>query len=131
MSTFLEKGRSGDRGAMPRDIPASGVRRFLLRSVAVAPLLAAGIAGATSALAASEAELQAQINAMKADIGTTGPTILQGRVERTRSLAPYVALAALLPLLLIILRPVPRGLATALLVFSRESLTQALRLRAE
>lgn len=76
----------------------------------------------------SESSIGSAINAMKADIGTTGPTVLQGRVERTRSLAPYVALAALLPLLLIVLRPVPRGLAAALLVFGRESLAQALRL---
>jgi hypothetical protein len=75
-----------------------------------------------------ENSLASAISAMKADLGTTGPTILQGRVSRTQTLAPYVALAALLPLLLIILRPAPRGLASALLLFSRELLGHTLRL---
>lgn len=67
-----------------------------------------------------ESSIGSAIGAMKADLGTTGPTILQGSVERTRTLAPFVALAALLPLLLIALRPVPRGLAAALLLFVQE-----------
>jgi hypothetical protein len=75
-----------------------------------------------------ESSIGSAISAMKADLGTTGPTILQGSVERTRTLAPYVALAALLPLLLIALRPVPRGLASALLLFVQELFAQGLRL---
>jgi hypothetical protein len=75
-----------------------------------------------------ESSIAGAISAMKADVGTTGPTILQGSVERTRTLAPYVALAALLPLLLIILRPVPRGLASALVLSARELLGHAIRL---
>jgi hypothetical protein len=75
-----------------------------------------------------ESSISGAIGAMKADLGTTGPTMLQGLVERTRTLAPYVALVALLPLLLIIVRPVPRGLAPALLLFVQELFAQALRL---
>ncbi len=75
-----------------------------------------------------ESSLGSAIRAMKADLGTSGPTVLQGSVERTRTLAPYVALAALLPLLLIVLRPAPRGLAPALLLLLRELFAQALRL---
>jgi len=75
-----------------------------------------------------ESAIGSAISAMKADLGTSGPTILQGSVERTRTLAPYVALAALLPLLLIALRPVPRGLASALLIFVQELFAQGLRL---
>lgn len=75
-----------------------------------------------------EDSIGSAIRAMKADVGTSGPTVLQGSVERTRTLAPYVALVALLPLLLIVLRPVPRGLASALLLFLRELFAQARRL---
>ena len=57
----------------------------------------------------NESSIGSAIGAMKADLGTTGPTILQGSAERTRTLAPYVALAALLPLLLIALRPFRAG----------------------
>jgi hypothetical protein len=71
-----------------------------------------------------ESSIGSAIGAMKADVGTSGPTKLVGRVERTRTLAPWVALLALLPLLLIILRPVPRGVAAALLLFVRELLTR-------
>jgi hypothetical protein len=75
-----------------------------------------------------ESSIGSAIGAMKDDLGTSGPTVLQGNVERTRTLAPYVALAALLPLLLIVVRPVPRGLAGALLTFAQELLARMLRL---
>jgi hypothetical protein len=75
-----------------------------------------------------ESSVGSAIHAIKADLGATGPTVLQGKVERTKTLAPYVALAALLPLLLIVLRPVPRGLASALLLFLRELAGHAIRL---
>jgi hypothetical protein len=76
----------------------------------------------------NETSIGSAINAMKADLGTTGPTVLEGNVERTQTLAPYFALAALLPLLLIVLRPVPRGLPSALVLFLRELLGQTVRL---
>ncbi len=75
-----------------------------------------------------ESSIGGAIQAMKADLGTSGPTILQGRSEQTQTLAPYVALAALAPLLLIVLRPVPRGLFSALLLLGRELFGRGLRL---
>ena len=63
---------------------------------------------------------------MRAAIGS-GPTAVQGRTERTQPLAPYVALLALLPLLLIVLRPLPRGLASALTLLGGELLTWVAR----
>ena len=75
-----------------------------------------------------ETSIGSAISAMKADLGSAGPTVLEGNVERTQTLAPYFALAALLPLLLIALRPVPRGLPSALVLFLREVLTRTVRL---
>jgi len=59
------------------------------------------LAAATSGAAFGEQALAAAIRASKADLGT-GPTIVRGRDVRTRTFASYVALAALLPLLLLI-----------------------------
>jgi hypothetical protein len=75
-----------------------------------------------------ESSIGSAIHAMRADLGTSGPTVLQGRSDQTRTLAPFVALAALLPLLLLVLRPLPRGLASALLLLGRESFQGGIRL---
>ncbi len=48
---------------------------------------------------------------------------MQGHTERTRTLAPYVALLALLPLLLVLPR-IHRGLGAALRLFGETELTQ-------
>ena len=54
----------------------------------------------------------------------SGPTRVQGRTERTRTLAPYVALLALLPLLLVLPR-VRSGLGSALRLFAETELRRA------
>ena len=59
------------------------------------------LAEAAGGAAFGEQALGAAIRTAKADLGT-GPTIVRGRDVRTRTLAPYIALAALLPLLLLI-----------------------------
>jgi hypothetical protein len=51
----------------------------------------------------SEHDLGGAIGAAQAAIGR-GPTVVQGRSERTKTLAPYVALAALVPLALVLAR---------------------------
>jgi hypothetical protein len=62
--------------------------------------------------------------AVRAAAGS-GPTKVEGRAERTRTLAPYVALLALLPLLFVLPRP-GRGLGSALRLFGAEALRNAL-----
>lgn len=59
------------------------------------------LAEAAGGAAFGERSLGAAIRAAKADLGT-GPTIVQGRDLQTRTLAPYVVLLALLPLLVLI-----------------------------
>jgi hypothetical protein len=67
-----------------------------------------------------EGALGGAAHALQADVGT-GPTVVQGRTEKTRTLAPYVALLALLPLLLVLPR-VGRGLGSAIKVLGAEEL---------
>ena len=67
--------------------------------------------------------------AAQAALGT-GPTRVLGRTERTRTLAPYVALLALLPLLLVLRGTVRRGLSAALRDLAGERLgTERLKLQ--
>jgi hypothetical protein len=75
----------------------------------------ASLAQASGGAVFGEHEVGAAVARAKADLGT-GPTTVHGETERTRTLAPYVALAALLPLLALIglrrrpgLRRVPRS----------------------
>jgi hypothetical protein len=60
----------------------------------------ASLASATEGVAVGEHDLARAISAAKADVGS-GPTITSGRSEHDRSLAPFVALLALLPLLVL------------------------------
>jgi hypothetical protein len=81
------------------------------------------LAAATNGTAVGENQIGRAVRAAQADLGT-GPTIVTGRTERTRTLAPYVALLALLPLLLLARGDAWRriGAAAGLLVRSRPSL---------
>jgi hypothetical protein len=63
--------------------------------------LLASLASATGGHLDGEGEVGSAIATAKADLGR-GPSIIQGQTERTRSLATYVALVALLPLLFIV-----------------------------
>ena len=56
------------------------------------------LASATGGSVFGEGELAQAIRAEQADLGT-GPTIIRGTTERTRALAPYLALLSLVPLL--------------------------------
>lgn len=60
----------------------------------------AELASATAGVAVAEGNLRRAISAARADLGA-GPTIVADRSDQTRTLAPYVALAALVPLLLL------------------------------
>ncbi len=66
------------------------------------------LAVATGGAAFGEQALGAAIRTAKADLGT-GPTVVQGRDVQTRTLAPYVALVALLPLFLLVKQRWPRS----------------------
>jgi hypothetical protein len=81
------------------------------------------LAAATNGTAVGENQIGRAVRAAQADLGT-GPTIVTGRTERTRTLAPYVALLALLPLLLLARGDAWRriGAAAGLLVRARPSL---------
>ncbi len=61
------------------------------------------LAAATAGSTFSEHSLGGAIRAEKAALGK-GPTMVEGRSERTTTLAPYVALAALLPLAFVLTR---------------------------
>ncbi|HEY3922078.1 MAG TPA: vWA domain-containing protein [Gaiellaceae bacterium] len=58
----------------------------------------ANLAAANGGTAESEAQLHRAIDAARADVGS-GPTVAAARALRTRPLAPFIALLALLPLL--------------------------------
>ena len=60
----------------------------------------AALAAATGGAVYGEGELGDAIRSVRAALGN-GPTTVAGRVERTRTLAPYVALLALVPLALL------------------------------
>jgi hypothetical protein len=74
------------------------------------------IASAVGGGSYGEGALGAAAGAVRTAVGT-GPTLVQGRAERTRTLAPYVALLALLPLLFVLPRIGRRGLLSALRLF--------------
>ena len=59
------------------------------------------LAGATRTRIGSETELGAAARAVRASLGR-GPTRTEGLTVSTRTLAPYAALAALVPLLLLL-----------------------------
>jgi hypothetical protein len=63
-----------------------------------------------------EGSTAAITKAARAALGS-GPTTVEGRTVRTRTLAPFVALLALVPLLLVLPRLSLRGLASAFRVF--------------
>jgi hypothetical protein len=71
-----------------------------------------------------EGSLGSAVSAVQA-AASNGPTRVEGRTERTKTLAPYVALLALLPLLLVLPR-VGRGLGAALRELAAAGLRQAL-----
>jgi hypothetical protein len=61
------------------------------------------LAAAAGGSSFSEHDLGGAIRAAQAAVGR-GPTVVEGRSERIRTLAPYVALAALVPLALVLAR---------------------------
>ncbi|MBV8395846.1 MAG: VWA domain-containing protein [Actinobacteria bacterium] len=75
--------------------------------------LLAQIAQAVNGHVFTEGALGAAAAALRTDLGS-GPTKVLGRTERTRTLAPYVALLALLPLAYLLRGSVTRGLAASL-----------------
>jgi hypothetical protein len=77
---------------------------------------------ATGGRSFGEGAVAGAAGAIQAAVGS-GPTIVQGRTERTRTLAPYVALLALLPLLLVLPR-VSRGLVSALRRLAAEQVSK-------
>ena len=68
----------------------------------------ASLAAATGGKAVEEGELGSAASSLRAALGT-GPTRPVGRTQRTHPLAPYVALLALLPLLLVFRRKIRRA----------------------
>ena len=81
------------------------------------------LASAASGRAFAESAVGAAAQAVKEAAGS-GPTRLEGRTERTRTLAPYVALLALLPLLLVLPR-IRGGLGAAVRLFAETELRRA------
>ena len=75
-------------------------------------LAISSLAAAAGGGSFGEDSIAGAARAVRAAVGS-GPTIVQGRTERTQTLAPYVALLALVPLLLVLPR-VGRGLGSAL-----------------
>jgi hypothetical protein len=73
----------------------------------------ASLASAAGGAVFGEHSLAGAIRAARADLGA-GPTVRMGKAERTRSLAPYVVLASLLPLLSVALPGMTRGLRRSL-----------------
>lgn len=86
------------------------------------------LASAAGGHAFAQNSIGGAIRAAQAALGS-GPTKIQGRTERTQTLAPYVALLALLPLLLILRRSVRGGLGSALRRLAAEQPQQATRRR--
>jgi hypothetical protein len=80
--------------------PSSGDRLESLASAADGKVFGEGSTGAAT-------------RAVRAAVGT-GPTVVRGHTVKTRTLAPYVALLALVPLLLVLPRLRLRGLGSAL-----------------
>jgi len=72
-----------------------------------------GLANAAGGSVFGEHDLKGAVRAARAALGA-GPTVLEGRTVRTRTLAPYVALASLLPLLFVLGRGRAGGLRRAL-----------------
>ncbi|HEY2072663.1 MAG TPA: vWA domain-containing protein [Gaiellaceae bacterium] len=64
----------------------------------------ASLAAAARGAAFGEGQLATAARAERAALGS-GPAISEGMTMRTRTLAPYIALCALLPLLLVVFRP--------------------------
>lgn len=84
--------------------------------------LVRSLADAAGGKAFGEGQLQAAGRAERAALGS-GPTVSAGKSERTRTLAPFVALAALLPLLLVVGRRPPRR--TYVRMFRRQTTSPA------
>jgi hypothetical protein len=84
------------------------------------------LASATGGKVFGEHSLGGAARAARADLGS-GPTVVMGRSERTRALAPYVALIALVPLLLVLPPLARRDLGSAMRLFGEEQLRRARR----
>ena len=84
------------------------------------------LASAANGSVFGEHAIAGAIRAEQAAVGT-GPTIVEGTTGRTRTLGPYVALAALVPLVLTVQRGIRRGLVFApglVLQIGRQSTSQ-------
>jgi hypothetical protein len=77
------------------------------------PTLVSLLAQAGGGRVYGEGSIDSAARAAQAALGN-GPTRVLGRTERTRTLAPYVALLALLPLLYLLRGTVRRGLGSSL-----------------
>jgi hypothetical protein len=75
----------------------------------------ASLASAAGGKVFGEGSTGAVTRAVEAAVGS-GPTVVRGRTVKTRTLAPYAALLALVPLLLVLPRLKLRGLGSALRV---------------
>ena len=85
----------------------------------------ASLASAADGKVFSEGSVGAAASAVRGALGS-GPTVVRGHTAKTRTLAPYVALLALLPLLLVLPRLRLRGLGAA---FRLSAVTQLGRAR--
>ena len=85
-------------------------------------LAISSLASAAGGGSFGEDSVASAARAVRAAVGS-GPTIVQGRTERTQTLAPYVALLALLPLLLVLPR-IGRGLGSALRRLAAEQVSK-------
>jgi hypothetical protein len=81
--------------------PEAGYHEQAASSAALASL-----ADAAGGRSFDEGQLGAAAQAERAAVGS-GPTVRVGRTERTQTLAPWLALCALLPLILVVRRPHP------------------------
>ena len=82
------------------------------------------LAKATRGRSFGESSLGGAARAVQAAAGR-GPTKVEGRTERTQTLASYIALLALLPLLLVLRHSVSHALGSALRLFLTEELRRA------
>jgi hypothetical protein len=136
------EGVSFDPNAVARQLAAGGVKLVIVhvwnrheavydsgvpeQAYQTRPQSNAAIASLVTAAggrAFGEGSIGAAARAVQADAGS-GPTIVQGRVTRTQTLAPYIALVALVPLLFVLPR-VGRGIVSALRLLGAEGLAKA------
>jgi hypothetical protein len=88
----------------------------------------ATLAQATGGTVVPEHDVGGAVRAAEKALGS-GPTVVTGRTEHTRTIAPYVALLALIPLVLLAREGAWRRLAPAVAVLARSAPRPAIRRR--